>query len=143
MLRILLDTNIALRLYDIEGPFHLQVESYIKRRGGGADTFLIAPQVLFELRVVMTRPIHSNGYGQSAADFTLASQRLMRFTEFNPDPPDLLERWLNICARHEILGKQSHDARLVAWMEAYNVEAILTLNPRHFAAFTGIQVLTP
>lgn len=34
-------------------------------------------------------------------------------------------------------------ARFVAWMEAYGVDTLLTLNPRDFRAFESMRVLTP
>lgn len=46
---------------------------------------------------------------------------------------------------HQIIGKQSHDTRLVAAMLSWQVSRILTLNQKHFKRFEaeGIEVLTP
>lgn len=41
------------------------------------------------------------------------------------------------------IGKQNHDARLVASMVAHSVPAILTFNAADFRRYTEIEVLTP
>lgn len=105
-------------------------------------TVVICPQVVYELRVVLTRPRIENGYGYSALQFESALEQLTLGARLIPDPSDLVQRWLDVCEAHGIVGKRSHDARLVAWMLAHKVDTLLTLNPRDFAAFP-IDVRTP
>jgi predicted nucleic acid-binding protein len=44
---------------------------------------------------------------------------------------------------HAVKGKQVHDARLVAMMEAHGITHILTLNGADFARYPGIVVIDP
>jgi hypothetical protein len=46
---------------------------------------------------------------------------------------------------YDVIGKQVHDARLVAVMLAWQIENLLTLNDRHFRRFEpeGIAIVTP
>jgi hypothetical protein len=43
----------------------------------------------------------------------------------------------------DILGKNAHDARLVAAMLVHGIPQILTFNNQHFQRFPGIVVLSP
>jgi predicted nucleic acid-binding protein len=45
--------------------------------------------------------------------------------------------------QHGIQGVQVHDARLVAWMQAYGITHIVTLNTADFARYPGITALSP
>ena len=42
-----------------------------------------------------------------------------------------------------VIGKNAHDARLVAAMRVHGVTHLLTFNDQDFARYTGITVLTP
>lgn len=107
------------------------------------DELFICPQVVFEARVVLTRPLADNGFGYSAQRFEETMANVLQAATLRRDPDDLVDMWLRICDRQRIVGKQCHDARFIAWMEAYGVDAILTSNPKHFAGFPGVQVLVP
>jgi hypothetical protein len=50
-----------------------------------------------------------------------------------------------LLAAYNVVGKQVHDARLVAMMLTWQVDKILTLNDRNFRRFEpeGISVVTP
>lgn len=138
----MLDTNLALRAYDSKDPSHIRIHAFLQSLSREDEVF-VCPQVVFELRVVLTRPSADNGFGLTGSQFDKTVSDLLKDFSFLPDPHDLLYRWMRLCDENAILGKQSHDARLVAWMEAYGVDSILTLNTRHFAVFESIQVLTP
>lgn len=47
--------------------------------------------------------------------------------------------------QYSVVGRQVHDARLVAMMLAWQIESILTLNDRDFRRFApeGITIVTP
>ena len=42
-----------------------------------------------------------------------------------------------------VIGKQTHDAHIVAMMEVHSVTSILTFNDAHFIRYPGITVLNP
>ena len=142
MSRILPDTGVALRLYDVGDPLHLAVAQEVERRSAQGDEFLVAPQVLYELWVVLTRPRQDRGQGLLPESFNLFAARLRSVGTFLPDPDDLVDRWSRLCDAYGVVGKRCHDVRLVAWMQAHGVDTILTLNPRNFSVFP-ITVLAP
>lgn len=130
-----------MRLYDAGDPNHVAVASSVLNARESYGELMIAPQILYEMRTVLTRPVSDNGFGFSAARFNAVVRDLREAATLLPDPPDLVDRWLALCERCGTIGKRSHDARIAAWMEAHGVGTILTLNPRDFAGFP-IQVLS-
>jgi hypothetical protein len=50
-----------------------------------------------------------------------------------------------LVVQYNVVGKQVHDARLVAMMLIWQIESILTLNERNFLRFApeGISVVSP
>ena len=60
-----------------------------------------------------------------------------------PDPPDIVPRWLELCTRYDVRGRQAHDARLVGFMLGSGIDRLLTLNTSDFARYTEITALEP
>ena len=50
--------------------------------------------------------------------------------------------WRRLVREAEVSGVQVHDARLVAWMQAYDINYILTLNPEDFRRYQKLYRLT-
>jgi predicted nucleic acid-binding protein len=63
------------------------------------------------------------------------------------ETPGIYSAWKAIVNGLAILGKQGHDARLVAVCHAYGVPRLLTFNHTHFARLSafppGIVVIDP
>jgi predicted nucleic acid-binding protein len=55
----------------------------------------------------------------------------------------MLPHWLTLVAQHDIKGRRTHDARLVAVMLAHRVTHLLTFNTGDFASFTNISLVHP
>ena len=61
-----------------------------------------------------------------------------------PDIPAIYPLWRNLVDTHSVLGRQVHEARIVAVMLAHEVTHILTLNPADFRRYGGvIKVIEP
>ncbi|MFZ4764889.1 MAG: type II toxin-antitoxin system VapC family toxin [Roseimicrobium sp.] len=59
------------------------------------------------------------------------------------EPPQILALWLEMVERQDVKGKRTHDAKIVALMEAQQVKHLLTFNGTHFASFPEVTVLDP
>ncbi len=66
-MRVLLDTNILLRLSATQAPEHADVVRAVTALLTRGDVPVIAAQVLIELWVVATRPTNVNGFGWTVA----------------------------------------------------------------------------
>ena len=53
------------------------------------------------------------------------------------------DQQLSIVDQHKVIGRQAHDARLVAAMKVHNVTHLLTFNPDDFKRFSEITVVNP
>src|SRR3954454_13412617 len=140
---ILIDTNVLLRSAE---PTHLQhlvavraVDILLNR---GEEVSLV-PQVLYEFWSVATRPLKLNGLGWSTAATELELQRLYGLFTLKDDVAGIFSRWKTLVAAHDVKGKNSHDARLVAAMLQHGQTTLLTFNRADFMRFTSIAMLTP
>jgi predicted nucleic acid-binding protein len=59
------------------------------------------------------------------------------------ETPAFLVEWERLAALHAVVGKNVHDARLVAAMVVHGITHLLTFNAQDFQRFTNITVLTP
>lgn len=139
--RILLDTNVLLEYLDRSRSKHLLVINRIRCLREKGCELLIAPQCLYELWVVLTRPRENNGYGFSPKVASAYIRQLEETFVLEQDPPQMFQTWLDLCVRYEVIGRQAHDARLVAWMKGHGVDGILTLNPSDFSRFWDVLVI--
>ena len=57
--------------------------------------------------------------------------------------PDVGQRWRSVVARYHVMGRQAHDARIVALMLAHDVTHLITLNVDDFARYDGIVPVMP
>ena len=59
------------------------------------------------------------------------------------DTDAILAEWERLVVRYRVIGKQAHDARLVAAMLVHQVTHLLTFNSDDFKRFTEITVVNP
>jgi predicted nucleic acid-binding protein len=142
-MRILLDTNVLLRISDKDHASHGTAVSAVEMLEAAGHEGAVVPQVLYEYWVVATRPIESNGLGadpitvEADLDDWAATFRLLL------DERGVYTRWRSLVSDHAVKGKNAHDARLVAAMQRHGLTNLLTFNKQDFTRFTGIQVYTP
>jgi predicted nucleic acid-binding protein len=144
---ILLDTNVLGRMTDAADPQCAVARRAVHSLLASHDGPVVVPQVLYEFWAVATRkagppPTGQNGLGMTPEQ---ASQWLgffqRRFTLL-PDREELLPRWHDLVRRLRITGIRSYDARLVAAMQTYAIERLLTFNAEHFRRFS-ITIIDP
>lgn len=57
--------------------------------------------------------------------------------------PQLFTTWLELVSTHQISGKRTHDARIIALMKTAAIDHVLTLNPRDFSNIPDITAVHP
>ena len=141
---ILVDTNIPLRITQIGHPHRqpaLDALQLLTTRD--QEHFAIAPQSLYEMYVVCTRPASGNGFGytpQRARTEIAATRALF---EILPETVQVYPTLEGLIAKYAVQGKQAHDTRLVALMIEHRIARILTFNDADFRRFTEIEPLNP
>jgi|SRR6185369_3797945 len=109
----------------------------------GGESLSIFPQNLIEFWAVATRPLANNGLGLSVAQAELQVNNLKAMFVLLDDRPDIFSAWEGIVSRYQVMGKQAHDARLVAAMMVHQVTHLLTFNTGDFKRFAEITVVSP
>ena len=139
----LVDTNILVRLSDSGHPIQPVCELALQRLLQRQDRVFLCAQAAIEYWAVATRPKSLNGLGLSPIDAESGLRRAERWLVWLPEPPDIAVRWRALVNKHSVLGKQAHDTRLVALMEAHGLTYLLTLNAADFARFPGVTCVEP
>lgn len=142
-MRILLDTNILTRLIDPSHAMYHKALDATEALGTQGHTVCIVPQNLYEFWVVCTRPKANNGLGKTATEAAgeLANMKILFF--LLDDTPALFPIWEQLVTANSVIGKNAHDARLVAAMMVHGITHLLTFNDADFRRFAGITILTP
>jgi len=139
-----LDANILVRLADTTDAMHSTADKATKALRAGGAVLRTLPQSLFEFWVVATRPREKNGLGLSVSDAENFVDLFVRAYWTIPDDPALLTYWRVLVVRYATLGKQAHDARYVASMQAHGITHLLTFDT-DFNRYTaeGITIVDP
>jgi predicted nucleic acid-binding protein len=133
----LIDTSILGRLANVRDTQHAASARAVLELHRRGDVLHVAPQVMVEFRNVATRPVAVNGLGLSPVETeTLAAVFAARFPLL-AETPDIYPAWKALVGALSIVGKQVHDARLVAVCHVHAVTHVLTFNVSHFARLSG------
>jgi predicted nucleic acid-binding protein len=140
---VLVDSNILLRLAQ---PAHAQYavasEAVASLRKQNFD-LCIATQNLVEFWVVATRPLTNNGLEMHPSKVAGEIHKLRNLFRLLEGLPGIADAWQQLVGRHLVLGKQGHDAHLVATMLVHGVRRILTFNVDDFRRYASVEVIAP
>jgi predicted nucleic acid-binding protein len=140
---IQVDTNILLRSAEPSHPTHQQAVNAVKILLANGDRVCLIPQNLIEFWNVATRPIDKNGFGWSPAKTDVEISRLESLLTVLPDSQAIYREWRKVVLDNSVLGKQVHDARIVAAMNVHQITKLLTFNLKDFKRFGHITLIDP
>jgi predicted nucleic acid-binding protein len=141
---ILVDSNIPLRIAQAGHPHRraaLEALQLLTLRDG--EYFAIAPQSIYEMYVVCSRPLSANGLGMTSQQALAEIAAAHALFQLLPETSQVYPTWEGLVAKYAIQGKQAHDTRLVALMIEHRVPKILTFNDADFRRFEEIAALNP
>jgi predicted nucleic acid-binding protein len=137
------DTNILSRLAEPGHPMHQPALDAVKRLVSEGHTLHIVPQNLYEFWVVCTRPTAVNGLGKTAAEAAVELASLKALFVLLDETPAIFGVWEGLVTSTPVVGKNGHDARLVAAMMVHGLTHLLTFNAPDFRPYPGITAVTP
>ena len=144
---LLVDTSVLVRLANSTDAQHTVAAKAVFELHRRGEVLHITPQVLIEFRNVATRPKSANGAGLSIAEAESHAAKFEAIFPLLAEVADIYSGWKRMVGALGIIGKQVHDARLVAVCHVHSVTQVLTFNIAHFtrmAAFgPGIVVVDP
>ena len=142
-MRILVDTNLLVRITHFEHVQHpYAIKAIIDLKDAGHELCLV-PQVIYEYWAVVTRPLSQNGMSESIEDAKQNVEELLNYFTLHDDEPRIFDNWFKLVSEHDVKGKPTHDARLVAAMQLHQLQYLLTFNASDFKRFPDIIVLDP
>jgi len=133
----LLDTNVLARLTNTADAMHSVATRAVTELHRQGEVLHPTAQNLIEFRNVATRPVGLNGLGLSVPD---AESKATLFEAVFPllaETPDIYPAWKALVSALGVIGKQVHDARLVAICHVHGVTHLLTFNVVHFTRLAG------
>lgn len=133
----LLDTTILARLANVADAQHAVTAHAVLELHRQGEILHLTPQVLIEFRNVATRPISANGLGLSAVDAEMQAATFENRFPLFLETPDIFPAWKALVSGVAVIGKQVHDARLVAVCHVHKVTHLLTFNVGHFVRMSG------
>ncbi len=141
----LIDANVLLRLAQSSHTQHITARLALSALRQSGARLVTAPQSLYEFWAVATRPgTARGGLGLSAEGATAYLNLFER--EFPPlaEVPvyGIWRRLLKTCG---VVGLNTHDARLAAFVVAHSIPLLLTFNVKDFKRYSseGITVVDP
>lgn len=144
---VLLDTSMLGRLANRADAAHAVAQAAVAELHRRGEVLHVTGQNLVEFRNFATRPAAANGLGLTP---TAAAALAATFEASFPlleETPAIYPAWRTLADAVGVVGKQVHDARLVAVCHANGVTHLLTFNMAHFARLAmappGIVVLDP
>ncbi len=141
------DTSILARLANMDDPRHQLASDAIYSLHQRGEVLRITPQNLVELRNAATRPVAVDGIGLSASEAQVIAMRFEAMFPLLEETPAIFPLWKALVEAEGIIGKQVHDARLVAVCHAHRVTHLLTFNGPHFVRLSrfgpGVEVVDP
>ncbi len=141
---ILADSGVLLRLMERADPQHAIIRTAVRTLFARGDELVTATQNGAEFWNVCTRPATARGgLGLSIAETDHRLRVLERIVQILADLPTAYPLWRQLIVTHSVQGKQVHDARLAALMQAHGITHILTLNGSDFTRYPGITPIDP
>ena len=133
----LVDTSVLARLANTADPFHAAAARAVLELHRRGEVLHVTPQNLVEFRNLATRPKAVNGLGLSAVDAEAKASVFEGAFPLLAETPDIHPAWKTLVGALGVIGKQVHDARLVAVCHVHAVTHLLTFNVAHFVRMAG------
>jgi predicted nucleic acid-binding protein len=140
--RVFIDTNILVFAQLALAPHHAAAVARLNELAAGGAEVWISRQVLREYLSAMTKPGVLTGtipITSLAADV----QKFENYFQVAEDGPPVTVFLIGLICTIQVLGKQIHDANIVATMQAHGIPKLLTHNTADFARYSSIITVVP
>ncbi len=137
------DSSVIVRAFNRASVDYIASLNFFEAARRAKVELVTFPQNLAEFWAVATRPIESNGLGHSIEDTARRVALIERFGKVMPEHPQAYQHWKQLVTAHEVKGKTTHDARIVAQMMAHGIGSLVTFNIGDFVRYTDIAAITP
>ena len=133
----LIDTSVLARLANTADRDHSTASHAVVELHRRGEHLHVTAQNLVEFRNMATRPVSANGLGLAAHDAELKAYDFEANFYLLVETPAIYPAWKALVTALGVIGKQVHDARLVAVCHVHKMTHLLTFNVAHFARYVG------
>jgi len=144
---LLIDTSVLGRLANRADAAHAAAQAAVAVLHRRGETLHVTAQNLIEFRNFATRPTAVNGLGLGPAAAAALAATFEASFPLLEETPAIYPAWRAIVDALGVIGKQVHDARLVAVCHAHGVARLMTFNVGHFTRLAtvapGVVVIDP
>jgi toxin-antitoxin system PIN domain toxin len=131
---VFIDTNVLVAASVSAHPSHGVATAYLDRLAKEGAVACISGQVCREFLVVLTRqPVEGRAF--SVAEALDAIEAWRGACAVLEEDYLVLDTLLSLVRKHDVKGKQIHDANIVATMRAHAVSRLATFNADDFSRF--------
>src|SRR5438105_3082658 len=100
---VLLDTNILLRMAELQHAMHEPALQAAEVLAGGGETLCLVSQNLYEFWIVSTRPVAQNGLGLSAVQAVAELTEVKKQFKIHDDSPAIRSVWEQLVAKYQVV----------------------------------------
>jgi len=139
---VLVDTNVLISATTPLRELHRAALTVFNRWPNEGVILVTSSQILREYLVVATRPVEVNGLGLSISDALTNIGAFRGRLRLLPESEPSWNRLQTLIATYRCLGKQIHDANVVATALSSGVAKLVTANVGDFSRFaTELEVI--
>jgi predicted nucleic acid-binding protein len=139
---VFVDANVLIYADLVSSPFHVLARKRLSDLHAAGAALWISGQIIREYLVALTRGQSFSKPVQSAEAARSARMIIAQMT-LAPESTAVAEHLLDLVARFDVRGKQTHDANVVATMLCHGVKKPLTHNVADFDRYGGIIEVLP
>ena len=137
------DTNVLVYATNARSPWQRDAEALLSLARQRGIEIVISTQIVREYLAITTRP-DAGRVDKSAVRDALDNVRTFQSNlRVIQDDPAISARLLELIEDYEVVGKQVHDANIVACMLIHGVRSLLTFNAQDFTRFADLITLLP
>lgn len=139
---VVVDTNVLLAATDRSRGVHTAATAFLNE---DERRLALTPQIVREYLAVATRPVEASGFGLAMNDAVANVHEFLDDMDLLSEDAATTAVLMGLVSDHQVVGKQVHDANVVAVALAHGARAIVTDNTRHFSRFSeliGVESLS-
>ncbi len=140
---VFLDTNVLVAASAEAHPSHAMAAGLVARLVSDRVPLVISVQVCREFLSVMTRQPLGAARALTVAETLATLEGWRQPCAVLKEDDAVLAELLELVRKHDVKGKQVHDANIVATMRANGIDRLATLNAADFKRFEDEIALEP
>lgn len=140
---VMVDTNVLLASTNTVHEHHGESRKFLLDALEQGIHLATCGQILREYLVVATRPVSVNGLGLSTMDALHNIGWLRKRQVFLEETEYVHDELIKLVGMTGLVGKNIHDANIVAVMYASGIHYLATFNTQDFSGFPGLDLFTP